>query len=99
MTQEKNTETAALSMENVKVIPRDAQRTGTSANQNTLQLYQHIESKTWWTNTSSHWQQQQIEGNLRRNASLNVYEDKLNKLEKIIEFENEKNRTELEKVW
>ena len=36
---------------------------------------------------------------LSLDASLNVYEDKLNKLEKIIEFEKEKNRTELEKVW
>ena len=35
---------------------------------------------------------------LSLDASLNVYEDKLNKLEKIIEFEKEKNRTELEKV-
>ena len=31
-------------------------------------------------------------------ASLNIYEDKLNKLEKTIEFEKEKSRADLEKV-
>ena len=33
---------------------------------------------------------------LNLDASLNIYEGKLNKLEKTIEFEKEKNRTDLE---
>ena len=32
-------------------------------------------------------------------TDVNTFEDKLNKLEKTIEFEKEKNRTSLEKVW
>ena len=32
-------------------------------------------------------------------TDVNTFEDKLNKLEKTIEFEKEKNRTRLEKVW
>ena len=107
MTQEQNTETVTLSLENVKELFRKMFKEQQEALLKILScctdtLNQRLDKLTLQitdnNSTLKECCKETDDLKLSLDASLNIYDDKLNKLKKTKEFEKE-HRTYLEKVW